>query len=372
MLELRHLTRRFGAFAAVDDLSLSVAPGEIVGLLGRNGAGKSTLLRMAAGTLAPTGGEVLVGGRDLYEGSPRRRAATGFLPERAPLPPDPTVEEFLLYRSTLYGQGGRRAKVRARDAIARCGLERERHVRIGLLSQGQRIRCGIATAIVHSPKVLLLDEPLAEIDPFQLRSIAALIRGLSAKAAILLATHQLPEASRLCTRFAALRAGRLVAACGAEQIPPLPPDAAGRELRLEVRSPDGSDTPPAIGHPGLERFQAHHLPDGWWRLAFTVAPPAPADPREPIVEAVRRAGWRLRAIDFVESPLAAWLAAADGADKSDSSDRSDRSDPSDPSDLSDPSDPSDLSDSSDSSDSSDLSDSSDSSDSPAVPGGTAP
>ena len=345
LLEARHLTRRFGPLAAVDDVSLSLSAGDIVGLLGGNGAGKSTLLRMLSGTLAPTGGEIEVDGADLFGGSPAPRAKVGFLPERCPLPLEPTVEEHLLFLSALYGQGGRRAKVRARDAIARCGLGPVRGVAIGLLSQGQRVRCGIAAASLHAPKILVLDEPLAGLDLFQAREIAALLRETAAKAAVILASHQLSGLRDLCTRFLAMRAGRIAAACDATTLLSAA-TTAPHDLRIEIRPPCDSDSPPPpIALPGISGFHARRRADGWWRLVFTLASaespssapasppsgassssaspsgaspaslapmrpvPPPDDLREQAVRAVARTGWRLRAIDFIGSPLSAWLSS---------------------------------------------------------------
>lgn len=212
MLELRHLTKRFGSFAAIDDVSLGVRPGEIVGLLGRNGAGKTTLLRMASGTLAPTGGEVTVDGLDLFDGSPSARALVGYLPEGCPLPRDATVGEYLRFRAALFGFTRKRAAARAREVAERCGLEEVEGVQIASISSGMRVRCALAESISHSAHALLLDEPFASLDPIQVRAVVPIIREIAKKAAVVMSTHLLADASALCTRFVVLDRGRQIAA----------------------------------------------------------------------------------------------------------------------------------------------------------------
>ncbi len=216
MLEIRHLTKRFGPLAAIDDISLSVRPGEIVGLLGRNGAGKTTLLRMASGTLAPTGGEVSVDGLDLFDGSPAARALVGYLPEGCPLPCEATVGEYLRFRSSLYGLAGKRAAARARAAARSCGLRDVENTRVSSLSNGMRVRCALADAISHSAHALLLDEPLAGLDPVQIKAVLPIIEGAAKKAAVLMSTHLLSVASRICTRFIILDHGRIASSRDAD------------------------------------------------------------------------------------------------------------------------------------------------------------
>ena len=211
MLEIRHLTKRFGKLAAIDDVSLSIRPGDIVGLLGRNGAGKTTLLRMASGTLAPTGGDVSVDGLDLFDGSPDARALVGYLPEGCPLPGDATVGEYLRFRSMLFGLTEKRASARARAAAHGCGLVDVENARIASLSNGMRVRCALADAISHSAHALLLDEPLADLDPVQVKAVAAIISDFAKRAAVVMSTHLLSFASTLCTRFVILDRGRIVA-----------------------------------------------------------------------------------------------------------------------------------------------------------------
>lgn len=211
MLEIRHLTKRFGSLAAIDDVSLSVGPGEIVGLLGCNGAGKTTLLRMASGTLAPTGGDVFIDGRDLFDGSPEARAPIGYLPEGCPLPREATVGEYLRYRSMLFGLTDKRAAARARAAALSCGLGDVENARISSLSNGMRVRCALADAISHSSGALLLDEPLAGLDPVQVKAVVPIIAGAAKKAAVVMSTHLLSVSSTLCTRYVILDRGRIVA-----------------------------------------------------------------------------------------------------------------------------------------------------------------
>ncbi len=302
MLEIRHLTKRFGTSLALDGVSLDVRSGEIVGLLGRNGAGKTTLLRIAAGFLAPTGGRVRVGGRDLFTDSLEARRLLGYLPEGCPLYEEPTVEEYLRFRGRLKGLAGRRLKRRVREIEDRCGLETLRHTHVARLSHGQRIRVGLADAVLHEPRLLILDEPLAGLDAVQIRETRALVAAVAGQAAVVLATHLLAEAEQFCTRFVMLDAGRIVASRNRED----PPDSVARAVHLEIAGGDGLAAQQLImAVPGVRRVQAERLTDDWWSLVCEFG--SPADVREELATAVLRAGWRLRALDHAGDGITAWF-----------------------------------------------------------------
>ena len=210
MLEARDLTRRYGDLVAVDGLSLSVGDGEIVGMLGPNGAGKTTTLRMLTGFLSPTRGEIRVAGFDLAESPRAARREIGYLPENVALYPELRVDEYLAYRARLEGMNrsdGRRA---LGDVLERCLLTEVSHQIIGTLSKGFRQRVGLAAAILHRPRVLILDEPTVGLDPKQIIAIRELIRELGQAHTLLLSTHILPEVELLCDRVVIIDRGRLV------------------------------------------------------------------------------------------------------------------------------------------------------------------
>jgi ABC-2 type transport system ATP-binding protein len=229
VIEALELGRRHGGREAVAALSFRVAPGEVVGLLGPNGAGKTTTLRMLAGTLAPTSGGARVGGYDVVADARRARARVGWLPERAPLYPDMTVRAQLRFAARLRGVG--EAEVEA--ALAASDLREVAERRVGNLSRGLGQRVGIATATLHRPPVVLLDEPTAGLDPAQRVDLLARVRGLAqAGAAVILSTHVLAEVED-ADRLLVIAGGRL----RAEGTPGAL--GGGEALRVRVARPDG-------------------------------------------------------------------------------------------------------------------------------------
>ncbi len=210
LLQAIGLTRRFGSFVAVDDVSFSVARGEVVGFLGPNGAGKTTSFRMLTGCLGPTSGTVRIAGFDLASRPTDAKRQLGYLPEGSPLPPELTVREYLLFRARLRGSG-RGAPSAVRSAAERTRIDRELDVRIGHLSRGYRQRVGLAEVLLESPPVLLLDEPTAGLDPNQVLEVRELIRELGQDHAVLLSTHVLSEVTATCQRAVVISAGKVAA-----------------------------------------------------------------------------------------------------------------------------------------------------------------
>jgi len=211
MIETQNLSRRYGDFTAVNGISFSVGDGEIVGMLGPNGAGKTTTLRMITGFLPPTSGRVTVAGKDLFESPREARRQVGYLPENVALYTEMRVREYLGYRARLEGLAGSEAKEAIGVALDRCLLTDVRNQIIGTLSKGYRQRVGLATAILHKPKVLVLDEPTVGLDPKQIIAIRELIRQLGRERTLLLSTHILPEVELLCDRVIIIDHGRIVA-----------------------------------------------------------------------------------------------------------------------------------------------------------------
>jgi len=211
VIHVSHLTKRYGARAAVDDVSFDVATGEVVAFLGPNGAGKSTTLRILAGSLGPSAGRVTVAGHDVVDDSIEARRHVGYMPESVALYPEMRVIEYLDFRAELKRVARRNRGAYVDDAMHRAGVAEVAHRRIGHLSKGFRQRVGLADAVVARPPVVVLDEPTAGLDPNQIRETRALVRALGESHAVLLSTHILSEAEACANRVLLLHRGRLVA-----------------------------------------------------------------------------------------------------------------------------------------------------------------
>ena len=207
LIEIEGLTKRFGAFTAVDDVSFTVSRGEVVGFLGPNGAGKSTTMRMLAGFMLPSAGTARICGEDVVERPVAAKRQLGFLPEGAPTYPEMAVEDFLQFCARIRGVG--RAEV-AR-AMALTQLEGVRLQPIETLSKSFKRRVGLAQALLHDPPVLVLDEPTDGLDPNQKHEVRALIRAMAPEKAIIISTHILEEVGALCTRAIIIARGRVLA-----------------------------------------------------------------------------------------------------------------------------------------------------------------
>jgi ABC-2 type transport system ATP-binding protein len=211
MIEISHLTKRYGPLTAVDDISFNVAAGEVLGFLGPNGAGKSTTMKVITGFLAPTSGTVRVCGHDIETDSLAARRTLGYLPEGAPSYGEMTVRSFLEFIADIRGLSGERRRGRLDDVIGRLGLGPVLPQVIDTLSKGFRRRVGLAQAILHDPKVLILDEPTDGLDPNQKHEVRALINDLAQDKIIVISTHILEEVDAVCTRAIIISGGRLLA-----------------------------------------------------------------------------------------------------------------------------------------------------------------
>ncbi len=211
MIELKSLTKRFGSFTAVDGISLSVQSGEVLGFLGPNGAGKSTTMKMLTGFLPPTAGTAVVNGCDVQENTLQAQRQIGYLPEGAPLYGDMSVGRFLRFIAEIRGFRGGEAEKRVLQSVDRLELRGVYHQSIETLSKGFKRRVGLAQAILHDPKVLILDEPTDGLDPNQKHQVRQLIQALSQDKIVVISTHILEEVSAVCTRAVIISAGRVVA-----------------------------------------------------------------------------------------------------------------------------------------------------------------
>lgn len=211
MIEAQGLVRRYGEFTAVHGISFSVPDGEILGILGPNGAGKTTTIRMITGFLPPSAGQVTLNGHNLFTEPSRVRREIGYLPENVALYHEMRVLEYLRYRAQLESMGRAEARTAIGETIERCLLTEVESQIIGTLSKGYRQRVGLAAAILHGPRVLVLDEPTVGLDPKQIIAIRELIRELGSQRTLLLSTHILPEVEQLCNRVLIIDRGRLIA-----------------------------------------------------------------------------------------------------------------------------------------------------------------
>ncbi len=250
MIEVSHVTKRYGLLEAVRDVSFAIGAGEVVGLLGPNGAGKTTLMRVLTCYHAPSEGMARINSLDVREESLAVRRLIGYLPESAPLYDDLTVFEYLEFIAASRGvsRGARRAAIER--ACRQCGILDVRQRPIAALSKGYRQRVGIAQALVHSPEILILDEPTAGLDPNQIVEIRELLKEIGREKTVLLSTHILQEVEAVCGRVLILNKGEIAAEGTAEEIRRRM--KVGSRFRVVVRAP--GLTPEALA--GIPRVQS--------------------------------------------------------------------------------------------------------------------
>jgi ABC-2 type transport system ATP-binding protein len=211
MIEIDHLSKTFGPITAVDDISFSVAKGEVLGFLGPNGAGKSTTMKMITGFLPPTSGTARVAGFDVRKAPLEVKRRVGYLPEGAPMWPDMTSAGFLDFIARVRRLSGSEAEEKVGIAIRKTQLAGVLHQPIETLSKGFKRRLGLAQALLHDPEVLILDEPTDGLDPNQKHEVRDLIRGMAGTKAIIISTHILEEVEAVCSRAIIIADGRIVA-----------------------------------------------------------------------------------------------------------------------------------------------------------------
>lgn len=261
-IRVQNLTKEYGhggqssahpVQKAVDQISLTVQPGEIVGFLGPNGAGKSTTMKITTGYLPPTHGTVEVNGFDVRTHPMEVRRSVGYLPEHNPLYVDLYVNEYLRFAGSLHGLKGAELSRRIASLIELVSLGREQHKRIGQLSKGYRQRVGLAQALLHNPPVLILDEPTTGLDPNQLTEIRQVIRNAGRDKTVLFSTHIMQEVEALCNRVVIINRGRIVADGPLSQLRADSADAGVivvAEFEGELANPD------LLAHgPGVERVE---------------------------------------------------------------------------------------------------------------------
>lgn len=305
MIRVSHLTKKYGTVTAVDDVSFDVAPGEIVGFLGPNGAGKSTTMRILSGFIPATGGTVEVAKHNVRSESLAVRERIGYLPEKCPLYLDMRVNEYLHYRARLKGLPSRQRKERVATVKRQCGLDEMNRRIIGTLSKGFRQRVGLADALVHSPDLLILDEPTQGLDPNQIRQVRKLIQELTKDHTILLSTHILSEVEMTCQKVIIINGGRIIASGTFEQL--REQWCSQPELIAEIRGPEPEVM---LTLKGLEHVRSVTLderspfavPSDWLRLRIA-GTNGSKKLAEAIYDEARSHGWRLRMLQTHERSL---------------------------------------------------------------------
>lgn len=287
MISVQNLEKRYGAIQAVADVSFEVEQGEIVGLLGHNGAGKTTIMKIMTGFLEPTGGSVTVGGHDVVAERLAVQEQIGYLPESAPLYPEMLVQEYLLMMADLRGIPGDERLARVSEAVRATGLQDRLTQPIGTLSKGFRQRVGIAQAILHKPKVLVLDEPTNGLDPVQILEIRELIRNLAKNTTIILSTHIMQEIEAVCDRVIVLINGHLEADTNLQEM------LRSNVVRLAL-SEDTKGVDDALGKlEGVEGVD--HAPCEDHGTRYRIHCKAGGDlPTEAILDLARDKGWKIR------------------------------------------------------------------------------
>ena len=304
MIEVQHITKRYGSVTAVDDVSFRVERGEILGFLGPNGAGKTTTMRILTGYMPPSEGRAMVAGYDVFNDAIAAKRRTGYLPETPPLYPDMTALEYLDFVARIKGVPSRERKQRVAAVMERTRIADVGHRHCGKLSKGYRQRVGLAQALIHNPDVLILDEPTAGLDPKQIIETRDLIRGLAGDHTIVLSTHILPEVSQTCDRVVIINKGRVVAIDTPDNLTARLKGAATMYVQVDAPGEDAAAALAAV--PGVTRVSNADHPRGAALMDADAAPPpasaplafeveseADVDVRRELARAVVTRGWGL-------------------------------------------------------------------------------
>jgi ABC-2 type transport system ATP-binding protein len=293
MIRAEGLTKRFGAFTAISNVSFEVGRGEIVGFLGPNGAGKSTTMRILAGVFPPTSGRAVVAQYDVVKEPQRARSVVGYFPERVSLYLDMTVRDYLAYVAEMKSVPRPDAQRQLAELTHSCGVAHMQHRTIGTLSKGYRQRVGIAQALIGSPRVLILDEPTSGLDPEQVAEMRALIRGLRGDRTVILSTHILSEVEATCDRVIIINKGHVLAVDTPLNLNQrLRPTS---QIYVEVIGPEADVAARLQAIPGVLQVEpaghVHRLHNG--AVALRVSTEKEHDLRAGIAAAVAGAGWGL-------------------------------------------------------------------------------
>ncbi|HEX6324137.1 MAG TPA: ABC transporter ATP-binding protein [Vicinamibacterales bacterium] len=287
MIEVQHLSKRYGRVTAVDDISFTVGRGEILGFLGPNGAGKTTTMRMLTGYMPATEGRAIVAGYDVFDQPIEAKRRTGYLPETPPLYPEMTVKEYLDFVARIKGVPAAERRTRVGEVMERTRVADMASRHCGKLSKGYRQRVGLAQALIHNPEVLILDEPTAGLDPKQIIETRELIRGLAGDHTIVLSTHILPEVSQTCQRVVIINKGRVVAVDTPDNLTAQLRGSSGLYVQVDGAGADASD---AIGRvPGVVAVRPVDRHDTTIGYEVDVA----GDVRRDLAREIVASGWGL-------------------------------------------------------------------------------
>ncbi len=287
MIALENVTKTFGPTVAVDDVSFAVDRGEVVGFLGPNGAGKTTAMRLITSYLEPDSGSVLIDGIDVREDQIAAKRRIGYLPENNPLYPDMLVSEYLRFIGDLRGVGVNGPGSALDDAVQATGIAEVYYRLIGELSKGYRQRVGLATAILHRPDFLILDEPTEGLDPNQRQEIRRLISDIGEARTVILSTHVLPEVEDTCGRIIVIHQGKIVADGTTEEL-----IARARGLRTIVVEAAGTGVGDALtALAGVKEVSGAEERDG--RIRMTLRVSSDSDLRPEIFELAKSRDWVL-------------------------------------------------------------------------------
>ena len=287
MIDVQHLTKRYGQHVALDGVSFSVNAGEVVGFLGPNGAGKSTTMRILTTFMAATSGTARVGGDCVFEQPDRVRERIGYMPENNPLPLDLRVAEYLGFRAELKQLAKREAVGRVSEVMEQCGIADVAKRFIGQLSRGYRQRVGMADALLAKPELIVLDEPTSGLDPNQVRSVRRLIRELAGEHTVLISSHILSEIEMTCDRVVILHEGLLLASGTLNDLMA----KANATVTAEMQAPL-PEVQQWAAELALGQAEIAGQPDGYVRCQFAGAIDGSA--RERIFAAANERGWTLR------------------------------------------------------------------------------
>jgi ABC-2 type transport system ATP-binding protein len=289
VIEVQHLSKRYGRVTAVDDVSFRVERGEILGFLGPNGAGKTTTMRILTGYMPATEGKALVAGFDVFEQPIEAKRRTGYLPETPPLYPDMTVLEYLAFVAKIKRVPSGERRQRIQEVMKRTRIDDVADRLCAKLSKGYKQRVGLAQALIHNPDVLILDEPTAGLDPKQIIETRELIKELAGNHTIILSTHILPEVSQTCQRVVIINKGRVVAIDTTDN---LTARLRGSETMYVQVDSAGADAGAALGRiPGVTRVVEADRKDGM--AGYEVDSEQGRDVRRELANAVVRGGWGL-------------------------------------------------------------------------------
>ena len=289
MIEVQHLTKRYGPFTAVDDISFTVDKGEILGFLGPNGAGKTTTMRVLTGYMPPTEGTAVVAGYSLLDKPIEAKRRTGYLPETPPLYPDMTVREYLEFCARIKGLPRADRKARVSSAMERTRVADMAARHCAKLSKGYRQRVGLAQALLGNPEVLILDEPTAGLDPKQINETRQLIKELRGDHTVILSTHILPEVSQTCTRVVIINKGKVVAVDTPDNLTSRLRGSETMYVQVDAMGADPGGT--LAGLAGVTKVTAADTRDGV--VGLEVESETGRDVRRELAAAIVGRGWGL-------------------------------------------------------------------------------